>query len=168
MSETWRAINTNYDASSLGRIRSCRQWPKVRILKPRLNKNGYLQVMLGRGKCKYVHELVLIAFHGSRPGFSTASHINGKRTDNRPENLIWESHRDNCARQAQHGTKAEGERSGHARLTAEDVWFIRTYPKRRGMFAELARKYGVGCSTIEDAYKQRTWRNLKWPTTRAS
>lgn len=153
-----------YHANAGGQIRSCRIWNKPRILKPAKNKNGYLMVMLGRGNSCYVHELVLLAFHGQRPMYHQASHVNGVRDDNRIGNLRWESPKDNNARKVAHGTNNHGERQGAARLTAEDVYFIRTYPKTRGLFASLARKYNVSPQTIEDAYKQRTWRHLAWPT----
>lgn len=159
--EEWRSINLDYDASSLGRIRSAIRWPKTRILKPAKNKNGYLMVMLGRGNSRYVHELVLLAFRGTRPGLATASHLNGKRTDNRIENLVWESQRDNCARKVAHGTNNNGERQGHARLTEAQVREIRAaLPKHYGFFSALARKYGVSAQAVEDAYKKRTWRHI--------
>lgn len=159
--EEWRAISVNYDASSLGRIRSCRRFPKVHILRPAKNKNGYLTVALGRGNTRYVHELVLIAFKGSRPGFCTASHLNGNRTDNRPENLVWESRRDNCARQLEHGTRNRGERQGHARLTAEQVKIIKAVrDPDYGWYTSMAMLYGVHPNTIRDAHQGRTWRHL--------
>jgi hypothetical protein len=161
--EMWRAINVNYDASNLGRIRSCRRYPKVHVLKPHKNKQtGYLMVMLGRGNSRYVHELVLLAFKGSRPGFCTASHLNGKRDDNRVENLAWESQRDNCARQLQHGTRNCGERQGHSRLTESQVRILKAVKDPDyGWYTFMADLYGVHANTIRDVHQGRTWRHIK-------
>lgn len=160
--ERWRIIPSclYYEASTTGRIRSLRT-KTPRVLKPCKNKNGYLMVMLGRGKSFYVHELVLQAFKGFRPGFCTASHLNGVRSDNRSENLAWESQRDNCSRQLQHGTRNHGERQGHARLTEAQARVIKAVKDPdHGWYTCIAKMYGVHPNTIRDVHQGRTWRHI--------
>jgi hypothetical protein len=160
----------HYQVSNKGRVRSMPRTVAAknrshfrtagRVLRPAKSKNGYLTVVCGRGNTRYVHELVLIAFRGPRPGFSTASHLNGTRTDNRLANLAWESAKDNCARQVEHGTRNRGERQGHAQLTESQVLKLRSMEPQRGMFSRMALEWKVSPQTIEDAYKGRTWRHL--------
>ena len=171
--ESWLPIPGyhHYQISNNGRVRSMSRTIESvkrsrfnaagRVLRPAKLKNGYMQVMLGRGVNKYVHELVLLAFHGPRPDGYTASHLNGIRSDNRSENLRWESIKVNNGRQVEHGTVCRGERNGHARLAAEYVREMRTLENTGyGFFSSLARDRGVSQKTIEDAYKRRTWRHI--------
>jgi len=85
--ERWNWIDgyDNYEVSSLGRVRS------RRFLKP-TNNNGYPAVNLSRNgaqKMYFVHVLVAEAFHGPRPEGMDCCHLNGDKTDNRVENLQW-------------------------------------------------------------------------------
>lgn len=174
MIEEWRPIvgYPGYEVSSLARVRSLprlvvsglrsNQRCKGRMLAPYLLKIGYLQVQLGRKSGpKYVHELVCEAFHGPRPKGFTVSHKDGVKTNNLPENLAWESYKDNFARKEAHGTANKGERQGHAKLTDADIRHIRSLQNYGyGFFTELARKFSVSQSTIEGLYKRRTWRHI--------
>lgn len=169
--EQWRGIPgvVGYEASDFGRIRSLPRrirlstgrvmsW-KGRVLKPWKGKNGYLQVVSGQKRC--VHELVLRAWHGPRPAGYTASHLNGVRHDNRQENQIWESMRDNFSRQIEHGTRNRGERQGNVRLTEAQAKIIKAVKNpERGWYACMAKLYGVHPNTIRDAHQGRTWRHL--------
>jgi len=87
--EIWKQIpGSNYEASSLGRIRS----PRGNILKPCNHKLGYHIVNIkidGRPLCKTVHSLVAMAFHGPRPEGLDVAHGNCIKTDNRPSNLRY-------------------------------------------------------------------------------
>lgn len=78
--------------SNLGRLR--RKNNKTEILGC-INKNGYITVHLGNNNY-LLHRIVLQTFE---PNVSfeelTVDHINGKRTDNRLENLQWLSKEDN-------------------------------------------------------------------------
>ena len=63
-------------------------------IKPIKTKAGYLHVYLAKGgtqKWEYVHTLVAQAFIANPDDKQRVSHINGDRTDNYVENLIWTS-----------------------------------------------------------------------------
>jgi hypothetical protein len=173
MNEEWRPVvgYPGYEVSSHGRVRSL---PRVvtsdkrsaqrypgKSLRTSIGKIGYPVVQLGRQSGpKYVHELVCGAFHGQRPEGFTVSHLDGCKTNNNAENLAWESFKENFAHKVRHGTMNWGERQGHAKLTEHQVRLIRCQPQTRGMFSRIARLYGVSPTSVESAYKRRTWRHI--------
>lgn len=84
--EEWRPVPgaDGYFASVNGEVRGPRG-----ALKPSPMKNGYLGIKI-RGKGTTAHAAVAAAFHGARPTPEhEVNHKNGKKTDNRPENLEW-------------------------------------------------------------------------------
>lgn len=100
--ETWKDIPDydGYQISNLGRIRSF--WTKgrtakisdqpQRILKQSSDGNGYLQVgKLRTNQIKRVHQLVMLAFVGPCPDDMTVCHNNNDKTDNRLENLRYDT-----------------------------------------------------------------------------
>ena len=170
MTEIWKSVpgHPNYEVSNMGNVRSLDKivhrnrgefFSKGRVLKCSVGKNGYKSVSLGRGNNFYVHYLVLLAFAGPRADGMTCSHKDNNRTNNNINNLFYESLSDNIKRQVEHGTKQEGERNGHARLTADQVQTIRSMPNTGyGFFSNLARELSVSSKTIADAYKGVTWK----------
>lgn len=95
---------------------------------------GYLHVTLcvrpGKSQTHRVHRLVCAAFHGPCPDGMECSHLNGNPSDNRPENLAWETRSENHARKHEHGKAQVGDRHGCAKLSSRDVSEIR---RRAGM-----------------------------------
>lgn len=104
--EEWRVIpefSCKYEASNLGRVRNRRTGL---VLKQRLNPRRYPVVELSDGKSRecMVHRLMLSAFHGPAPEGQEGCHGNGIKTDNRIENLRWDTHSSNCEDLVRHGT----------------------------------------------------------------
>ena len=167
--EVWRDVKNyegRYQVSSMGRVKSLeRKFPhwrggeriqKERILKPRTNKGGYLQVVLctgGKQKTLTVHRLVAAAFHDNPEGKPQVNHINEDKTDNRVSNLEWATARENI----NHGThnervaKSQSKPVGQYTLSGE---LIKVWPST----IETKRQAGFDQSTISDAargkYKQ--------------
>ena len=84
--EIWKDVldYEEYQASNFGKIRSLK-YGKVRILKPRKDSCGYLQVDLykdGKHKHYSVHRLVWEAFVGKIPDGYEVNHIDEDKTNN--------------------------------------------------------------------------------------
>ena len=121
------------------------------------NQDGYLRLHLrrkGAGRNMLVHRLVALAYHGYPQDRCVVQHINGDRTDNRPENLKWGTHAENSQDSKFHGTA----NTPHTRkLTPEDVVAIR---RSNDSSYTAAAKYGVQSAHIRRIRRRMIWRNL--------
>lgn len=92
--EIWKDIpefEGEYQASTLGRIRSLKT-AMPRVLKPHPGQDGYLKVNLykeGKQFPMTVHRLIGLTFIENPENKPTVNHINMIKTDNRVENLEW-------------------------------------------------------------------------------
>lgn len=128
--ESWEPIpgfERFYEVSDLGRVRSLDRVDALgalrqgRILQPSTSPYGHLHVSLyvgGRRHTRRVHRLVLEAFAGIAPDGTECCHNNGDPTDNRLENLRWDTPGANRLDSVGHGTHHEARKTtcpqGHA------------------------------------------------------
>lgn len=158
--ESWRPIaGMDYEVSDMGRVRHV---PSGRIRKhdhyecyARVRFKIYYPYV--HTFCPFVHTLVLEAFVGPRPAGFVTRHLNGNKRDNRLENLVWGSHKENARDRTAHGQAAHGARNGAAKLTYADVENIRQATGSYGFQARLARDYGVSETTISRIRLGKTW-----------
>lgn len=103
MEEIWKEIKDYeglYQISNIGQVKSLKrmvvrnnnrpQLVEEKILKPTVNKNGYMFICLYKNGVKkrcQVHRLVAEAFYGEIPKGMQVNHINEIKSDNRLENL---------------------------------------------------------------------------------
>lgn len=105
--EIWKPVvgyEGFYEVSNLGNVRSY-HFGKTKLLKPGINKKGYLCVILsinGVRKTTTVHRLVLQSFNPQKDAFRNhINHINENKKDNRIDNLEWVTAKENN----NHGTR---------------------------------------------------------------
>ena len=163
MHEKWLPVvgfEDAYDVSDFGRVRSIprvilradgrlhRRQTDHRVLKtPPAGSGGYPEVNLshnGRKRVVTVHTLVLEAFVGPRPARAAACHFDGDPTNNRLENLRWDSHAANGRDRVRHGRDWNAAKAvcprGHA-LVAPNIRRSEARLGRRTCLAcDLARK----------------------------
>lgn len=132
--EVWRAVvgyEGFYEVSDHGRVKSLARDVRRRdnstfrtrevVLKPRMNRGGYLYVTLsmgGKKKSFTIHKLVAWAHLGEPLDGYEVRHLNGCSSDNRLENLQWGTQSENERDKRRHGTNTFVKRThcplGHA------------------------------------------------------
>ena len=167
--EMWRPVVgfDGYEVSNMGRVRSWRSNnPNVLLPFPKIMRyhrtkgEFYLGVTLARNRKPFnrnMHVLVAEAWIGPRPDGMQVCHLNGDASDNRADNLRWDTPKANCADRNLHGTAIKGERVGIAKLT--DLKVIEIYLSLEETDT-LAEKYSMNRSCINDIRSRRTWKHV--------
>lgn len=105
--------------------------------------------MNGRRLTKGVHRLMAETFLGNHPKTMHVCHNNGISTDNRIENLRWDTPKGNAADRLKHGTSFKWGRSPTAKLSQADAQEIRrVYLDGGNSYRALAKSYGVSRTVI--------------------
>lgn len=173
-----------YEVSDAGRVRSVyrvivqrssnqgryQRRVRSRLLKGWKTKTGHHSVTLqcgghyGRANVP-VHRLVLTAFVGLCPPGKECCHRDGDPSNNRLDNLRWDTRQANVRDMIGHGTDAfTGSRNHASRLTEGDVAGIRIdYATGRFTQQMLADRHGYSLSAINSLLRGRTWKHAEGP-----
>jgi transposase-like protein len=129
---------------------------------------GYVRILVGENKDRPAHVVIMEQHIGRKlQKHEVVHHINGRRDDNRLENLQLMTRSEHSRlhaneRQSQgrnydisRETK-RGENHPKAKLKSEDVKLIRESNER---VCILARRYGVSWTTIKNIKLNKIWRN---------
>ena len=136
------------------------------FLKPRCDKDGYLELGLSTGRPKQrkiwkIHQLVAKVYLGNPPEYMkdpTVDHINGKITDNNYRNLRWMERGINSSIRRNKGI---GEQNHEAILTEKQVIEIcELLIQNEKTLKEVADLYGVDASTISNIKRKKNWTHL--------
>ena len=180
--EIWKPIfGGRYEVSSLGRVRSISREivpagtkrgyrnMRGRVLRLQKHSQGYLAARVypttGDRQLRLVHQLVLRAFHGPPPpdipGRVESRHLDGVKTNNRADNLVWGSTKDNYRDSVRHGTaRGRGSTNPQSKLTESQVIEIRERVKSGEVQMRLAEEYDVHFATINAIHKRKNWKHL--------
>ena len=164
-----------YLVSDQGRIKSLARISirdhklKEKILKPyHSGKYDHLQVKLYKNEqiqhC-FVHRLVLEMFVGPCPKGLEACHNNQPPTNNRLENLRWDTRSNNQLDSIRHGTRFQpdscGIKNGRSKLTEHQVVEIRLMLKSKTyLHKEIAELFSISKSTVSDINVRKSWRHI--------
>lgn len=183
MVEEWKDVPEfpYYEISNLGNLRrktrileicypdgrTSYQNIKSMPLKPRFNHSGYREILLTNVSKKKINcriaRLVLLAFVGSppRPEYH-ACHNDGIKTNDRLDNLRWDSPSNNNLDKELHGTHNKGERHNLAKITEKQALEIKDKLKnyRYGDISRIAEEYQIPYNIIANIKLNRTWKHL--------
>lgn len=168
MEEIWKDVagyEGIYEISTHGRVKSHHNWGgKDRIIKPQPHEKGYHSYRLckkGVRRKFRAHRLVYVAFIGPIPPELQINHINGIKTDNRPENLEVVDARENSNHALRTGlNKCHGENSTAAKLTNADVFTIRSRNDNGESCVAICKDYPVGVNTIRSIVARTSWKYI--------
>lgn len=124
---------------------------------------GYKVVQFWRDRRNYtysVHRLVLEIFVGPCPEGCEALHKDGDRTNAKVENLRWGTRKENVADAIRHGTATIGAKNSRAKLTETDVRSVRRLRIKGLNSRQIAERFDVTSSTIDNVLKGRTYQGV--------
>lgn len=145
----------NYEISTEGEVR---RKETGKILKPKIDKHGYLEVGLslgarGKRKMALVHRLVAQAFVPNPYDKPEVNHMDGNKQNNKYTNLEWVTAKENQDHARKNGLKPDdhGSNSINSKLTDMQILYCRMVytPRDKQYGAEaLAKRFGVSKSTM--------------------
>lgn len=175
ITEIWKpcpGFETHYEVSNMGRVRRVKSARGSRgniILKPMPLRQGYLSVQLGddgiSGKPRRrrnIHRLVAIAFLGPQPEGHEVNHKDGNKKNNREENLEWATRSENIRHALRIGLSkiSRGEDANGHKLTESKVKEIRKLLASGESQLIIAKRFGVGGTTICNIHLRKTWSHI--------
>lgn len=145
--------------------------PKIRLgdtwfkLKPPSDNFGRKILILkdldGQKKNFKVHRLVLQAYVGPCPEGLECCHNDGNPSNNKLENLRWDTKQNNVKDKRRHGTILSGEKAGSSKLKEKDIIDIKTLRETTDLsYSKIGKIYNVDGSTIYKIVKNKRWKHL--------
>lgn len=160
LTEIWRPVvgwEGRYEVSNLGDVRGIGPHGQGRMKPYSAGPHDYRRIALyiggppgKRSKTKNVHELVAAAFIGPRPPGMFVCHNDGSRTNDRADNLRYDTPKANQADRIKHGTANFGERNPSAVMSDEQVICIRKVRFENGVsIRSLACLTGLSLTGVQ-------------------
>lgn len=168
MEEVWKDVKGFeglYQVSNLGNVKRLisKRVLAERFIGSSIDRYGYVKRVLskdGKNHCFTEHRLVATAFLENFKNKATVNHINGIKTDNRVDNLEWNTALENKQHAVNSGlTNLKGVNHPRCKLSDKEVLEIRDigFSQTR---TSLSKKYGVSRNNILGIINRRYWKHI--------
>lgn len=121
--------------------------------------SGHLKVSLKDVGAVFIHRLIYEAFHGEIPSGLVVRHKNDIAYDNRPENLLLGTMKDNSADSIRNGCTPLGEKRHNARFTEQDIRTIRSLSGKVSQ-RKMAKIYKTNIGYISEIVNKKVWSHV--------
>lgn len=159
--------NQNFLVFSDGRIYSLRY---QKFIRTSVDTKGYPRFTVKAGNKtinRRVHKSVAEAFLGPCPPKMECAHLDGNRLNADVSNLKYVTRKENHSHKKEHGTHQEKEKHPNAKLTADDVAYIRAHYRKqspnKSNAGELAKRFGVTRNYIGHIIRGYNWSDRPRP-----
>ena len=175
----WRDVVgfLGYRVSTYGNVESCWQFqgggygrPGRFVLSniwhplsPDVDERGRRRFTLRRNNKSYKRfaaNLVLEAFVGPRPKGLDCCHWDGINSNDRLDNLRWDTKSSNMLDKRRHGTARAGEEHPRAKLTTQKVRQIRKRRARGESLTAIAADVGVTPTMVMYVAQRKNWQHV--------
>lgn len=172
--EMWRpcpGYKASYEVSNLGSVRSIdriagkrRGVVKSKILKPYINRRGYLEVRLFKKSLslpRIIHRLVAKAFTSNNFNKPQVNHIDGNKLNNELSNLEWVTNSENQVHAYRLGLQPSraGENNIKAKITDKDVTLLKELYNSGKSVVEVSNIMNISLGLIRHIIYGRTWKS---------
>jgi len=168
MEEVWKDVKGFeglYQVSNIGNVKRLKNENALleKLVGRSIDRYGYVKRVLCKQGKMYdftEHRLVAIAFIDNPEDKLTINHINGIKTDNRVENLEWNTNLENKQHAVNSGlTNLKGINHPRCKLSEKDVLEIREIGFTQTRTA-LSKKYGVSRNSILGIINRKNWNHI--------
>lgn len=162
--EQWADIPNyegQYQVSTFGRVKSFKRGG-VKILRPALSRRGYLIAQLWRNaepRSLAISRLVALCFIPNPDNKPQVDHINGMKFNNHVSNLRWVTGIENINYAVELGLIKTGVECSCAKLTEEQVKYIRENPDRLSSL-KLAKKFSIAHDAISEIQTGKRYKSV--------
>ena len=126
------------------------------VVKPQANGKGYLRVSIGK-KLMFIHRMVAELYVPNPENKPQVNHIDGNKLNNAASNLEWVTNQENRNHAVQHKLHVFGEACPNAKLTKNDVDFIREHEELTPN--ELAHMFNMSSHHIRSIRNRISWKD---------
>ena len=161
--EIWKIIQEypDYEASNYGNIRN--QSTHKQLMQRPNRDTGYMTIRLYKNKkvkSLSVHRLICKTFFGNPMGNCEVAHLDNNKQNNRVENLIWASKKENMSHQIIHGTRAIGEKHGTNVISQDLAITIKTLLQSGTEDRHIANSFNIPLYIVRNIKYGKAWRWL--------